>query len=45
MSDEEEMSDADLKAEVDQSDANGRALALSYVNAVQCLRSLAEGDG
>lgn len=25
--------------EIDQSDGNGRALALSYVNAVQCLRS------
>ncbi len=31
--------------EIDQSDANGRALALSYINAVQCLRSLTEGEG
>jgi hypothetical protein len=31
--------------EIDQSDENGRALALSYINAVQCLRSLTEGEG
>jgi len=31
--------------EIDRSDANGRALALSYINAVQCLRALTEGEG